>query len=141
MTSTTDGRKIFLEPETRCDTYISAGRKLAWKCMLDMLEEFIRVCEKYGFSYYAMGGTMLGAARHKGMIPWDDDIDVMMPRDDYNKIQKVLQAELPAHMFVQSTLTDPNYFNPHLKIRNVRTSGILMSYVQRGISFNQGDAY
>lgn len=131
-------RENFLEPETRCDTYISAEKKLAWKCMLDMLEEFIRVCKKYNFTYYAMGGTMLGAARHQGMIPWDDDIDVMMPREDYDRIQEVLQKELPSYMFLQSTLTDEQYMNPHLKIRDSRTSGIDLRYVSKGYHFNHG---
>lgn len=128
----------FLEPEERCGEVISREKKMAWKSMLDMLEIFIQVCKKYGFTYYAMGGTMLGAARHKGMIPWDDDIDVMMPRKDYDAIQSVLQKELPDGMFMQSTLTDKEYMNPHFKIRDSRTSGIDMNYFNSGIYCNFG---
>lgn len=132
------GREKFLRPEVRNDTVISAEKKAAWKSMLDMLEVFIAVCKKHHLVYYAMGGTMLGAARHQGMIPWDDDIDVMMPREDYDRIQQILPSELPPHMFLQSTLTDPYYLNPHIKIRDSRTSGIDMRCVKKGLRYNYG---
>ena len=52
---------------------------------LETLKQFVSACEKYSLKYYLMGGTMLGAIRHRGFIPWDDDIDVGMPRCDYDK--------------------------------------------------------
>ena len=54
--------------------------------LLKMLEWFHRYCEENHLKYYVVAGTMLGAARHQGFIPWDDDIDVGMPRDDYDKL-------------------------------------------------------
>lgn len=53
---------------------------------LEALKTFIKLCEAYGLRYYAIGGTLLGAVRHKGFIPWDDDVDVAMPRTDYDKM-------------------------------------------------------
>ncbi len=61
---------------------------------LDILKEFIRICKKYKITYYLYAGTALGAARHKGFIPWDDDIDVLVPRPDYNRLIEVLDTEL-----------------------------------------------
>lgn len=54
--------------------------------MLEILKEFIRVCEKCNLTYYACGGTCIGALRHDGFIPWDDDLDIFMPRSDYEKL-------------------------------------------------------
>lgn len=62
--------------------------------LLDLLCFFHKVCEKYGIPYYITSGTLLGAVRHKGFIPWDDDIDVAMLRKDYNRFYRVVQKEL-----------------------------------------------
>ena len=61
---------------------------------LEMVKKFIQICEKYGLRYYAVGGTLLGAVRHQGFIPWDDDVDLGMPRPDYEKFLQIADAEL-----------------------------------------------
>lgn len=62
---------------------------------LDVMKLFSEICDKYNLRYYLVGGTMLGAVRHKGFIPWDDDMDVGMPRPDYEKFLSVVNKELP----------------------------------------------
>ena len=63
---------------------------------LNILKKVIEICKHYNLHYYALGGTLLGAIRHKGFIPWDDDIDIGLPRDDYEKLLIYLKQELQA---------------------------------------------
>ena len=77
--------EIFFEEEVRCDFLVTQDRKKLWAVLLDMLLKIDDVCKKYHLTYFLEAGTLLGAIRHKGMIPWDDDIDIFMPRKDYNK--------------------------------------------------------
>lgn len=77
-----------------------------------------RICEKYHLTYYLSGGTYLGAVRHGGFIPWDDDMDIAIPRSDYMKFVKVVNKELPAGMRFQSYDTDPQYRHPVPRINN-----------------------
>ena len=77
---------------------------------LEVLKEFLRICRKYKLRYYCLGGTLLGAVRHKGFIPWDDDIDVGMPRPDFKKFEKIVRQELPEYMRYYS-YKDGNGYN------------------------------
>ena len=61
----------------------------------NMLEAVDRICRKHGLTYWIDGGTCLGAVRHKGFIPWDDDIDVGMPMDDFLRFEELAKTELP----------------------------------------------
>ena len=91
---------------------------------LELFRLFIQVCEKLDLRYYVVGGTLLGAVRHKGFIPWDDDIDVGLPRADYDRFVQQAQALLPDWCFLQNYHTDPAYPYLFSKLRDSRTTFI-----------------
>ena len=76
---------------------------------LDILREFQRLCEAHSLRYFLGSGTLLGAVRHKGFIPWDDDIDVEMPRPDYDRFSRLCATDLAGGFSWHTYLTDPNY--------------------------------
>lgn len=76
---------------------------------INIVKEVVTICEKYGLKYYMLGGTMLGAIRHKGFIPWDDDIDLGIPRKDYEEFLRIAPKELSSHLKVVNYRTDPEY--------------------------------
>lgn len=84
---------------------------------LDILRELDRVCKANGLRYYITAGTLLGAVRHGGFIPWDDDIDVAMPRRDFNKLSKIAARELNSGYFYQDARSEPSYPFLFSKIR------------------------
>ena len=79
--------------------------------------EIDRICKKHNINYFLAGGTLLGAIRHKGFIPWDDDADVMMLREDYDKFIKIVQSELPSNLFLQLPSTEKINHQVFAKIR------------------------
>ena len=86
--------------------------------MLDILLEIDRICKKHKIQYWLSCGTLLGAIRHHGFIPWDDDLDIEMLWQDYQRLLKVLPTELPPTMALQCTKTDRNYFFFYAKVRD-----------------------
>lgn len=86
----------FFKGEVRECFWVEQKMKCAWAAQLEVLAEIDRICKKYGIRYFADSGTLLGAVRHKGFIPWDDDVDISMLRDEYNKFFHVTPKELPA---------------------------------------------
>lgn len=85
--------------------------------ILKILRVFQQLCEKHSLRYYAYCGTALGAVRHKGFIPWDDDLDVLMPRPDYIKFVAIAKNELPNRYRWQSIETDTSYRYTFGKVR------------------------
>ena len=90
----------YFRDEVREGFYIPTAIKQAWAVTLDVLAEIDRICERYGIRYFADWGTFLGAVRHGGFVPWDDDLDICMLRDDYIRFRSVADEELPEHFVI-----------------------------------------
>lgn len=89
---------------------------------LEMLKDIDKVCMQYGIPYYLGEGTMLGAVRHKGFIPWDDDIDLLMMREDYERFLKIAPAAMGGKYEIQHYTTMKNCWTPLLKVRLITDS-------------------
>ena len=85
--------------------------------MLEIYKEVASICDRHNLKYFVVGGTLLGAVIHKGYIPWDDDFDIAMPRDDYDKFIDIYSKELSDRFYLHHTSTDSNYWIPFAKVR------------------------
>lgn len=115
--------KGFLNEEIRSNFVISEFRKKIWAIELDLTSELLRVCHKYGLKVFAAYGTLLGAVRHEGFIPWDDDMDFFMLRDDYDELLRVAHDEFREPYFMQTALSDRQFFNGYARLRKSDTTG------------------
>lgn len=93
-------------------------------CELEILKEVKRVCQKHNITYYLSSGTLLGAVRHGGFIPWDDDVDIEMPYSDYKRFIAIAQEELEEEYFLQNEDTDSGYYRLFTKVRKNNTTMI-----------------
>ena len=162
-----DGREIYVNninrDEIRNGFLVTSQRKKLWNVQINLIQEFARICKKHNLRWFAIYGTLLGAVRHRGFIPWDDDVDIAMLRPDYEKFRKIAADEIkpPYHLDIwynyrlerdkPSELTDNslplislNHYNnypvaapffPMIKIRDTRT---LFVEFPGERTFNQG---
>lgn len=128
----------FLKSEVRCDFLVSEKRKKVWKVELDILAEFIRICQRHNLKYFLFAGSMLGAARHQGIIPWDDDIDVAMPRDDYEEFLRVAPTELQEQHVLVTPDNREDFYLCFSKICNKDTAAMETVYWKQGCTYEQG---
>ncbi len=96
----------FYEPEVRDGFYVPSQMKRYWAAMITVLEQIDRICRNHGLKFFADYGTLIGAVRHGGYIPWDDDFDISMLREDYMVFLKVAEKELPPGYKVLSIYND-----------------------------------
>lgn len=110
-------QEFFLE-EIREDFKVDSTMKAFWAATMEVLREIAEVCERHNLQWYAAYGTLLGAIRHEGFVPWDDDLDIWMKREDYNKFMEVAPEELPKGFVVESPLTEKGYTQFHSCVFN-----------------------
>ena len=107
--------------EVRSGFPVESWRKKLWLVELDLAMELKRVCRAHGLGFFLVGGSMIGAVRHQGFIPWDDDMDIAMFRADYETLLSHPEwFEEP--YFLQTPDTDKGYFYSYAKLRNSRTT-------------------
>lgn len=99
-------------------------------CMYDMLDEVDRICKKNNLNYFLTGGTLIGAIRHKGYIPWDDDIDIGMLREDYDKFIKICESELDKNYMLISSFNNNKVPNLYIKMKIIGTTYLEESVIE-----------
>lgn len=113
----------FIKEEIRDGWKVDTNMKKVWFVQLDLLKEFDRICRKYRLTWYPIFGTLLGVVRHHGYIPWDDDVDVAMPRKDWDKFVSICDKELKYPYFLQTTLNEEQCYMMWVSLRNSDTTG------------------
>lgn len=88
---------------------------------IEILDEIDRISKKHSLQYFLTGGTLLGAVRHKGFIPWDDDLDISMPRKDYEQFIEIAKTELDDKFLIECNKYNDFYWLPFAKVKNKNT--------------------
>lgn len=127
-----------LEAENRNGYLVSAEMKRVWNVLIILLKRLLEVCEKYDLRIWGDGGTMLGTVREHGFIPWDDDIDMVLLRPDYDKLVQIAPKEFSAPFFFQCAYTDKNYTLGHSQLRMDGTTAITPSQVLMNVPYHLG---
>lgn len=110
----------FFLGETREGFYIEPMMKSAWAGQLEVLDSIARICNRHNIRWFADWGTLLGAVRHQGFVPWDDDIDICMLRKDYEKFLEVAPGELPDEYHVLSLYTEDEWVQLFARVINAQ---------------------
>ncbi len=123
--------KEFLEGEIREGFYVDSMMKRIWAAGIEVLCEIDKVCKKHNIQYFADWGTLLGTVRHKGFIPWDDDMDITMKRQDYIRFCEVAQKELPEGFVVCNIHTEPGWADMLTHVTNGRSVDFREEYLAK----------
>ena len=130
----------FLQDEERSGFMVSSLMKRCWAAQLKAIEDFDRVCSRHGLKWFAFCGTLLGAVRHKGFIPWDDDVDICMLRGDYNMFLRYAEKEMNGYLIetYDNVHSSDNTFTHALgitRINNTHTSDFNPEYLKSHYGF------
>ncbi|MGM9615290.1 MAG: phosphorylcholine transferase LicD [Oscillospiraceae bacterium] len=115
-----------MNDEIICGYPVTAKQKRINAVYIDLIQEFDRLCKKAGLTWWMYGGGLIGAVRHKGFIPWDDDIDLLMPRADFDRLRAMTNEEFGAEepYFLQNFKTEPTCVNALIRFRRSNTTDI-----------------
>lgn len=125
----------FLQEEIRDGYFVTEKSKKVWAVQLDLLNELTKVCKAHNITFQVSFGTLIGAVRHKGFIPWDDDFDVWMTRENIDKLIK-LDSEFRHPYFLQTPINDRRYVTPLTRLRNSLTTSAIRG--MDTIDYNNG---
>ena len=130
----------FFDQEVRDGFYLDTTMKTLWAAELEVLQKVAEVCDRHGLKWYAAYGTLLGAIRHEGFVPWDDDMDIWVKRADYNILMQVLPKELPEGYLVRGPLTDEGYDQYHTCLNSGNGISIAKEWLEQyhGCPFTVG---
>lgn len=109
-----------------------------WEHLLGILDEVDKICKKHHLRYYVTDGNALGAVRHKGFIPWDDDLDISMPRPDYVKFMELAKEELPSYLKFVNWENRPEFFFLFGKVQDIRKDKVLEIEDKVGFPLSNG---
>lgn len=125
----------YLEDQVKDGFYVDSKMRCCWAAQLEVLEIIDAICQKHNIQYFADWGSMLGAVRHHGMIPWDDDLDITMKRPDYNKFLKVAKEELPESYHILNYRNDEDYWDVMSRVVNTRYINIDYDFLDQYHNF------
>ncbi|WP_052447479.1 LicD family protein [Clostridium polynesiense] len=125
-----------LEKYIKENDFVIADIDTAHGIMLTILKEIDRICSKNNLKYFLCDGTLLGAIRHKGFIPWDDDLDIAMPREDYELFKEIATKEISEDFFVQTKDTDNEYDIYHIPLKVRHNNSVIIE--EKNKSYHQG---
>ncbi len=125
----------FYKDEVRCGFYVPTAIKQAWAAALMVLAEIDRICTKYGIEYFADWGTLIGVVRHGGFVPWDDDLDICMKREDYIRFREVADRELSPEYVIHDYERQENHWLFIARICNTRNINFSKEHLDKFHNF------
>ena len=126
-----DFKEEFFKDEVREGFLVDSTMKKVWAAEMEVLDAVIQICDRHHIRYFADWGTLLGAVRHQGYIPWDDDIDIAMIRDDYQRFLKIAPEELPAPLWLKNMYTDETFCELHTAVWSGRAISFEEEYLKK----------